>query len=430
MGQGAIDIGEWWPPLGWMVLVGLGYMFVLPLLLVAGRADSLSELAAPRRHRSLRSQPASPAGLPSVRQSGYLGLVLERLAIHTHSMLRADEVCVFTRDPRAADETLIPVVGVGVDPDVIGRRYPLNGGPAGVVIASGRPTVTRAERTTAVAPLSFGGRVQGAVWVVHDGRGKGFGLPQLALLGELAQLVGQALGHQARRELSASDPQAEVEGLLRTLARIELAGGDHGADVTELSGLVADELALSTCDRLELELGAHLHDVGKLRMPPHILCKPGPLTDAEWQVMRLHPLWGAEMVASIPGLEAVSLVVRSHHERWDGCGYPDGLAGDEIPLASRIIAICDAFSAMTSHRPYRPALDPAAALLELDAGAGAQFDPDLTKIFARALGAAVRKETDNEGREAELRRMDGDGDVGGGVPRRRLGVGPGPEGHG
>jgi HD-GYP domain-containing protein (c-di-GMP phosphodiesterase class II) len=264
--------------------------------------------------------------------------------------------------------------------------------------------------------------------VVHRGGDGDFGVPQLALLGELGQLVGLALGHQARRDLYASDPEAEVEGLLRTLAPIELAGGEHGVDVTDLSRLMADELALSACERLELELGAHLHDVGKLRVPRQILCKSGPLTNAEWQVMRRHPLWGAEMVASIPGLEAVALVVRAHHERWDGCGYPDRLAGDEIPLASRIIALCDAFSAMTSNRPYRPALEPAAALLELDAAAGSQFDPGLTRLFARALGGAVRKETDSEGKEAESHRVDGDARVGPGVPRGGLRVGQGPEG--
>jgi polar amino acid transport system substrate-binding protein len=110
-------------------------------------------------------------------------------------------------------------------------------------------------------------------------------------------------------------------------------------------------------------------------VPDSILKKPGKLTPDEHAVMAVHPIRGAEILARVPGLEVVATIVRYHHERWDGEGYPDGLSGVRIPLASRIIAVCDAFNAMTSDRPYRRAMSHAAALAELHANAGWQFDP-------------------------------------------------------
>jgi HD-GYP domain-containing protein (c-di-GMP phosphodiesterase class II) len=126
-------------------------------------------------------------------------------------------------------------------------------------------------------------------------------------------------------------------------------------------------------------------------MPFRLLRPPGALTRSEEELLCLQPLWGAEMVARIPGLEAVALIVRHCHERWDGRGYPDGLAGERIPLASRIIALSDAFSSMTAPRPNGRALDPATALRELDALAGTSFDPDLTARLAGGVrGSEVR----------------------------------------
>ena len=132
---------------------------------------------------------------------------------------------------------------------------------------------------------------------------------------------------------------------------------------------------MSRADLELVERAARLHDVGKLAVPDTILRKPGPLDEAEWAVMRRHPEWGADRVGSVPGLERLGVLVGYHHERWDGRGYPNGLEGEAIPLASRVISVCDAFEAMVSDRPYRASLDVAAALAELIAGAGSQFDP-------------------------------------------------------
>jgi cyclic di-GMP phosphodiesterase len=127
--------------------------------------------------------------------------------------------------------------------------------------------------------------------------------------------------------------------------------------------------------------GAALHDVGKIGVPEAILRKPGPLTETEWVEMRRHPITGATIVAPLRLGRLVAPIVRAHHERWDGAGYPDGLRGPEIPLGSRIVTIVDSFDAITHDRPYRPGRPVEQALAELRAEAGGQFDPDLTALF-------------------------------------------------
>src|SRR5205085_1736535 len=135
-----------------------------------------------------------------------------------------------------------------------------------------------------------------------------------------------------------------------------------------------------------IEFGAMLHDIGKITTPDDILNKPGPLDEAEWDVMRDHTLAGQRLLDRVGGtLHEVGLVVRSSHERYDGSGYPDGLAGEQIPLAARIVAVADAYSAMTTRRTYRDALSPDVALAEIGANAGTQFDPVVAAAAMRVL---------------------------------------------
>jgi HD-GYP domain-containing protein (c-di-GMP phosphodiesterase class II) len=133
--------------------------------------------------------------------------------------------------------------------------------------------------------------------------------------------------------------------------------------------------------RPEVAYGFFLHDIGKVGIPESILCKTGPLNDLEWIVMRSHPHVGAKIVEPIPFLGDAVEIVRSHHERFDGSGYPSGLRGEEIPLGARIFAIADAFDAMTSDRPYRRALSIEEAVERIQAGAGSQFDPACVEAF-------------------------------------------------
>jgi HD-GYP domain-containing protein (c-di-GMP phosphodiesterase class II) len=149
----------------------------------------------------------------------------------------------------------------------------------------------------------------------------------------------------------------------------------------ELARVIDPELA----DRSEVAYGFFLHDIGKVGIPESILCKTGPLTELEWIVMRSHPNQGARIVEPIPFMGEAVEIVRSHHERWDGGGYPRGLRGEEIPVAARIFAIADSFDAMTSDRPYRSALAFEDAVEEIRAGSGTQFDPSCVEAFERVI---------------------------------------------
>jgi HD-GYP domain-containing protein (c-di-GMP phosphodiesterase class II) len=152
--------------------------------------------------------------------------------------------------------------------------------------------------------------------------------------------------------------------------------GHHTQDVIELSVRVAERMGVSEDVRRECELGAMLHDIGKISIPDAIINKPGPLDDEEWAIMKTHTVEGQRMLDRVGGLlGSVGVVVRGSHERYDGSGYPDGLAGEAIPLASRIVSACDAFNAMTTTRSYRKAMPVAAAVEELHRCSGTHFDP-------------------------------------------------------
>jgi putative nucleotidyltransferase with HDIG domain len=163
--------------------------------------------------------------------------------------------------------------------------------------------------------------------------------------------------------------------------------GSHSRDVVSLSVGVADELGLDSRARRNVEFGALLHDVGKIAVPKEIINKPGPLTPDEWLVIKAHTIEGQRMLDQVGGLlSEVGRIVRSSHERWDGTGYPDGLAGRQIPRGAAIVTCCDAFSAMTTDRPYRPARSTEEALAELRAGSGGQFDPEVVSALERIIG--------------------------------------------
>lgn len=149
---------------------------------------------------------------------------------------------------------------------------------------------------------------------------------------------------------------------------------------------LAQRISPALARRPETAFGFFLHDLGKVGVPERVLCKPGPLTLDEWEVMRAHPMIGAQILEPFRFLAEAVDVVRHHHERFDGSGYPDGLAGASIPLAARIFSVADCFDAMTSDRPYRSALPVETALGEIRAGAGSQFDPEVSEAFLELAG--------------------------------------------
>jgi HD-GYP domain-containing protein (c-di-GMP phosphodiesterase class II) len=163
--------------------------------------------------------------------------------------------------------------------------------------------------------------------------------------------------------------------------------GHHTEDVVELSVRVAGQLGVSEDVLRETELGALLHDIGKIHIPDAIINKAGPLDDAEWALMKTHTIEGQRMLDQVGGLlSSVGLVVRASHERYDGRGYPDGLAGAAIPLAARIVAVCDSFNAMTTTRSYRKALPVSEAVAEVRRCAGTQFDPAVADALLAVVG--------------------------------------------
>jgi HD-GYP domain-containing protein (c-di-GMP phosphodiesterase class II) len=165
--------------------------------------------------------------------------------------------------------------------------------------------------------------------------------------------------------------------------------GAHSEETVELVERVAHALALSEEQIAEVKTVALLHDVGKIGIPDSVLHKAGPLDESEWETMRRHPEIGERILRTVPGLDDVARAVRHEHERWDGGGYPDGIAGERIPLSSRIVLVCDAFHAMTSDRPYRKQLPTEEALAELRRCAGTQFDPRVVDALVRVASSTA-----------------------------------------
>ena len=179
--------------------------------------------------------------------------------------------------------------------------------------------------------------------------------------------------------------RTSVEVLARAMGMRDRYTAGHSERVLDLVRRVAERLDLDPDEIAECEVAGRLHDLGQVRISDSILQKPGPLEPAEWDVMRCHPVWSAEMLSAVPGLEGAALIARHHHEHFDGTGYPDGLSGEEIPLASRIVAVCDAYDALLCERPYRRALRPREALRVVRSEAGAMFDPAVVRALAEAL---------------------------------------------
>ena len=205
-------------------------------------------------------------------------------------------------------------------------------------------------------------------------------------LGELASAyVGALLAGFEHEERAQRLYRETLASLSNALEAKDAVTSRHTEEVVRLAVAVAVELGLELDAMRNVELGAVLHDIGKVRVPESLLNKPGPLSEEEWAIMKTHPEVGEHILRPIQSLQAILPIVRHHHERWDGSGYPDELAGRAIPLGARIVAVCDAYRAMTEHRPYRAALSGAEARRELEQGAGTQFDGECVTALLKAL---------------------------------------------
>ena len=209
-------------------------------------------------------------------------------------------------------------------------------------------------------------------------------LPREAADVEAALRIADQRMYAAKHSGRASAGRQSKDVLLRALAERDPYLGDHMTDVASMAESVARRLGLTAEEVEQVSQAAELHDIGKVAIPDAILHKPGPLDADEWAFIKQHTLIGQRILDAAPALGRVAALVRSSHERYDGGGYPDGLAGADIPLGSRIVAICDAFDAMTTDRAYRRAMSAEAAMLELRRCAGSQFDPVVVEAFCAA----------------------------------------------
>jgi putative nucleotidyltransferase with HDIG domain len=269
------------------------------------------------------------------------------------------------------------------------------------VIESGRPAavslldedvdpseafVLREVQMEAVLILSL--RVSGKSWglvEVYDSRPRRFTDPEIQLAELVVGQAGALLAQYEEGDALERLYRETLAALANALETKDLHTSRHTQDVVSLSVEVAAKLGVAGEELRAVELGALLHDIGKIQVPDSILNKPGPLSEEEWQVMRGHPEAGARILAPISALRGAAPVVRSSHERWDGQGYPDALAGDAIPLAARIVAVCDAYCAMVESRSYRRALTVQEARGELEEGSGSQFDPSCVDALIAVL---------------------------------------------
>ncbi len=236
----------------------------------------------------------------------------------------------------------------------------------------------------AIAPLILDGGRLGCIAVAPPKDGE-FTERHLRLLAGIAHQSRLALTnagnfHQLERTFLET-----VEALANALEANDEYTSSHARWITDLALKVGEELGLGGSSLKRLELGALFHDIGKIGIPETILSKPGPLTPEEREVVETHPELGEKIIAPIDRLEEVRPIVRHCHERYDGAGYPDRLSGEEIPIESRIILVCDAYHAMTTDRPYRRRLPAEEALRRLEEAAGTQFDPRVVDVCARVL---------------------------------------------
>ena len=230
--------------------------------------------------------------------------------------------------------------------------------------------------------------IETATWgliEVYDTRTRVFSGAERYLAELAATHIGALVAGFEHEEQAQRLYRETLASLSNALEAKDAVTSQHTEEVVRLAVGAAAELELDLEAVRSVELGAVLHDIGKVRVPESILNKPGPLTDEEWAVMKTHPEIGEHILGPIQSLHRILPIVRHHHERWDGTGYPDGLSGRGIPLGARIVAVCDAYRAMTENRPYRAALSTSEARDELEAGAGTQFDEDCVEALFQAL---------------------------------------------
>jgi HD-GYP domain-containing protein (c-di-GMP phosphodiesterase class II) len=276
-------------------------------------------------------------------------------------------------------------------------------GIAGQVARTGRPLivndVTRsanfhkmiddttgfATKSLICAPLIVHRKILGVIEVLNKRDGSEFGEQDLEAVVSVATTAAMAIENTRLHQTVLEAYKNTITALAAAIDAKDPYTCGHSQRVQEYTLLAGAFLSFSNEEMETLEYAGILHDVGKIAVDSRILNKPGPLTASEWEIMREHPIVGADLLTEIPFLEKSSGLVLCHHERFDGKGYPNGNKGEDIPLGARLIAVADAFDTMTTDRAYRPAMSVDAAVRELHNGAGSQFCPVAVKAFISGL---------------------------------------------
>lgn len=324
-----------------------------------------------------------------------LGEVLERALGHAEQVCRAETSSIWELDEER-QELFFRVVRGQVAGDIRGLRVPIGEGIVGSVAQSGEaelvndvaaderwhgdPTAAFRTRALLAVPLLARGAVIGVLQLLNPVDRDRFTADDLRRMRQFAAILAPPL--QNARLYAAQRRQFfnMVTALAETLEKRDPYTGGHVRRVVGYSLLLGAEMGLGREELRDLRLAATLHDIGKITTPDRILGKPSPLDQDEAEIMRRHAADGAAIVGHLAN-PWVLRGVRSHHERMDGKGYPDGLQGSDIPLAPRIIAVADTFDAMTTSRPYRTGLPPERAAAEIYGGAGSQFCPEVVAAF-------------------------------------------------
>ncbi|HEY3068990.1 MAG TPA: diguanylate cyclase, partial [Gaiellaceae bacterium] len=328
--------------------------------------------------------------------------VLGRLVELTGRALAAERTSVWLQHPGNGD--LVPKALWGYDDEtearIVGVRLPAD--VARRLLSGDEPFVLNAEEVAkidgappipgmciAFAPLHLDAEHVGCIAsVAPEGHIQPSGRP-MRLLAGIAHQAKLAIQNAGSFQSLEDTFLSTVEALANALEANDEYTSSHARWITDMALQVGRELGLDAKTLKRLELGALFHDIGKIGIPSTILAKPGPLTPDERAVIETHPELGEKILAPISRLEDVRPIVRHCHERWDGNGYPDGKAADEIPIEARVILVCDAFHAMTTDRPYRTRLPLEVAYQQLEENAGTQFDPRVVEAFLRLAPEAL-----------------------------------------
>ncbi len=382
-----------WPATDWIV----GLLLAISAGLAVLGAQRILESRAQSRELARRTGAIADAAWV-VARGGHMGAVLDRVAEEACHVTGADRATVCALDRR--DPRIATVIAGHRTEELIGKHFAIDEGMMRDVFFSGEPVTCTdcldfgvhydrgAGRAGGAAPITWDGQVRGALAVIAKPDAQIFGDLEIELLTRLADLGAVALEQSDMHERLEIANASGVEALTAAIDLHDSYTWEHSQSVNVLAERVAQRLGFDEAALAEISLAARLHDVGKIGVPDAILLKEGPLDEQEWEVIRCCPRWGAEMIERFPRLGNVATIVRCLHEHWDGGGYPEGLKGEEIPLASRVVLACDAFDAMTRDRPWRPAFEPWVAVRKIRQGAGHQFDPAVVD----ALTVTVREQ--------------------------------------